>query len=137
MSVGESISTWATRSGYGRVNYIFDEKYILEFDGRYDGTSRFRKSDRYTFNPSGSVAWVLSHEKFMQALQPVLSFAKVRYSYGTLGNQDVSTYAYITTMGSGKMGQIIDGKQPVYVWTPGLVSGAPDMGKSHHIQYRS
>ncbi len=124
MSVGESISTWATRSGYGRVNYIFDEKYILEFDGRYDGTSRFRKSDRYTFNPSGSVAWVLSHEKFMQALQPVLSFAKVRYSYGTLGNQDVSTYAYITTMGSGKMGQIIDGKQPVYVWTPGLVSGA-------------
>ncbi len=124
MSIGESITTWATRGAYGRINYIFDDKYIFEFNGRYDGTSRFPKSDRYTFNPSGSIAWVLSREKFMEPLQPVLSFAKVRYSYGTLGNQDVSAYAYIATMGSAKISQIIDGKQPVYVGAPGLVSGS-------------
>lgn len=124
MTVAESITTWAVRSGYGRINYGYDDKYLLEFSGRYDGTSRFPKKDRYTFNPSGSAAWVFTREKFMESLSPVLSFGKLRYSYGTLGNQDVSAYAYIATMGSGKIGPIIDGKQPVYVSAPGLVSGS-------------
>ena len=48
----------------------------------------------------------------------------MRYSYGVLGNQDVGAYEYISTMGSGKISQILDGKQPVYVDVPGLVSGA-------------
>ncbi|MBD5281449.1 MAG: TonB-dependent receptor [Paramuribaculum sp.] len=124
MNLDESISTWAVRSGYARVNYGFDDKYLIEFSGRYDGTSRFPKKDRYTFNPSGSAAWVFTRESFMESLSPVLSFGKIRYSYGTLGNQDVSTYAYIATMGSGKTSFILDGKQPVYVGAPGLVSGA-------------
>lgn len=62
--MGENIETWALRGAYGRLNYIFDNKYIFEFNGRYDGTSRFPHDDRFVFNPSGSVAWVLSEENF-------------------------------------------------------------------------
>lgn len=123
-NMSESITTWAVRSGYGRINYILDNKYIFEFNGRYDGTSRFPRKDRYTFNPSGSVAWVFSREKFMSGINSWFSHGKIRYSYGTLGNQDVSAYAYIATMGSGKISQILDGTQPVYVSAPGLVSGS-------------
>lgn len=123
MSVSESISTWALRGGYARLNYTYDDKYILEFNGRYDGTSRFPKDSRFVFNPSGSAAWIISREKFFQPLSNILNLFKLRYSYGILGNQDVSNYAYIATMGSGKISEIIDGKQPVYVGAPGLVAG--------------
>ena len=123
MSVSESITTWALRGGYARFNYTFDDKYIAEFNGRYDGTSRFPKDSRFVFSPSGSVAWVVSREKFFKPFESIFSFFKLRYSYGILGNQDVGAYAYIATMGSGKIAQILDGEQPVYVNVPGLVSG--------------
>ena len=125
MNVGESISTLALRSGYARFNYIYDDKYLFEFNGRYDGSSRFPKEDRFVFSPSGSIAWVMSKEEFFEPLLPVVSFLKFRYSYGMLGNQDVSSYyPYLATMGSGKLGYLIDGEQPVYVNAPGLVSSS-------------
>lgn len=124
MNMDEGISTLALRGAYGRLNYTYDDKYIFEFNGRYDGTSRFPKKKRFVFSPSGSVAWALSREKFFEPLLEVVSFMKLRYSYGMLGNQEMSSYyPYIATMGSGKTSTILDGKQPVYVSTPGLVSG--------------
>lgn len=124
MNVGQSIETWALRGAFARVNYTFDNKYIVEFNGRYDGTSRFPKDSRFAFNPSGSLAWVVSREKFFEPLKNVVSFMKLRGSYGSLGNQDVSAYAYLATMGNGKISQILDGKQPVYVSAPGLVASS-------------
>ena len=124
MDMGQDIGTLALRSGFGRLNYSFDNKYIVQFSARYDGTSRFPKEKRYAFNPSGSVAWVVSQEKFFEPLKSVASFLKLRFSYGSLGNQDLSGYyAYLATMGSGKISQILDGKQPTYVSAAGLVSG--------------
>lgn len=123
MSVSQSIETWAIRGSFARLNYTFNDKYILEFNGRYDGTSRFQKDSRFAFNPSGSAAWVVSNEKFFEPLTDVFNFFKIRTSYGSLGNQDVSAYAYLATMGNGKTSQILDGKQPVYVSAPGLVAG--------------
>ena len=113
------------RSVFGRLNYIFNNKYILAFNGRYDGTSRFPHDDRYAFNPSGSVAWVLSEENFFEPVRDVVNFLKLRFSYGSLGNQDLKEnyYAYLATMGSGKISQILDGKQPIGVSAPGLVAG--------------
>ena len=115
----------ALRSVFGRLNYIFNNKYILAFNGRYDGTSRFPHDDRYAFNPSGSVAWVLSEENFFEPVRDVVNFLKLRFSYGSLGNQDLKEnyYAYLATMGSGKISQILDGKQPIGVSAPGLVAG--------------
>lgn len=125
MNVGEGKGSKATRSGFGRVGYVYDSRYILEFNGRYDGTSIFPTNDRFVFSPSASAGWVISGEDFFESLKPAISFLKVRGSYGQLGNQDLkSYYPYLATMGNGKMGAIIDGKQPVYVGTPGLVSGS-------------
>lgn len=125
MNVGEGQGSKATRSGFGRVGYVYDNRYIIEFNGRYDGTSIFPKNDRFVFSPSASAGWVISGEKFFEPLKQTISFFKVRGSYGQLGNQDLkSYYPYLATMGNAKMGSIIDGKQPVYVGVPGLVSGS-------------
>lgn len=125
MSVSQSVKTLALRSVFGRVNYIYDNKYIIAFNGRYDGTSRFPSDSRFAFNPSGSAAWVLSQENFFEPLRDVVNFLKLRFSYGSLGNQYLKDiyYPYLATMASGKTKQILDGKQPVYVSAPGLVSG--------------
>ena len=125
MNVGQRIYSLSMRSVFGRLNYIYNNKYILAFNGRYDGTSRFPHDDRYAFNPSGSVAWVLSEENFFEPVRDVVNFLKLRFSYGSLGNQDLKEnyYAYLATMGSGKISQILDGKQPIGVSAPGLVAG--------------
>lgn len=123
MNMSQSITTWALRGAFARLGYIYNDKYIFEFNGRYDGTSRFPKNDRFVFNPSVSLGWVISREKFFEPLTGVVSFLKLRGSYGSLGNQDVDAYAYLATMGSGKISQILDKQQPVYVGAPGLVAG--------------
>lgn len=122
MDVNENISSWAIRGAFGRLNYIFNDKYIIELNGRYDGTSRFPKESRFVFNPSGSLAWVVSNEKFFKPIESFISFLKIRGSYGSLGNQDVGAYDYIALMGSGKISPIINGKQPIAVYAPGLIS---------------
>ena len=129
MNMGQTIYTTALRSGFGRLNYTYDNKYIVAFNARYDGTSRFPHDSRYVFNPSGSVAWVISQENFFEPVKDVVSFLKLRFSYGSLGNQDLGSdslddfYPYLATMGSGKISQILNGEQPVYVGAPGLVPG--------------
>ncbi len=125
--LGTSVSTWALRGAFFRLNYIFKERYILEGNGRYDGTSRFPKDDRFGFFPSVSGAWILSNESFFHdfnenVLNSTISQLKLRASYGTLGNQSVGDYEYIATMGSGKSGWIIGDDRPTYVSYPGLVS---------------
>lgn len=123
ISPQESISEWAMRSVFGRLNYIYDNKYIVEFDGRYDGTSRFPTSGRWAFNPSASAAWVISREKFFEPLQHIVNFLKVRASYGTLGNQNTGDYAYLPTMSNALTGVILDGARPFYASSPSLVAG--------------
>ena len=117
---------WATAGFFGRLNYDYLEKYLLEVNLRYDGSSRFRSDSRWGFFPSASVGWNIAREKFFLPVSKVVNTFKVRASYGSLGNQDLKEnyYAYLATMGSGKISQILDGKQPVYVDVPGLVSGA-------------
>lgn len=123
-SVGQGISDWATRGLFARVGYIYDDKYVFEMNGRYDGTSRFQHDDRFVFNPSGSLAWIISEEGFFEKAKNTVNLLKLRASYGTVGNQNVSNYAYLATMGHGTMSTILDGVQPVYVSAPGLVSAS-------------
>ncbi|MDD4591902.1 MAG: SusC/RagA family TonB-linked outer membrane protein, partial [Parabacteroides sp.] len=122
MTLTEDVYEWAIRSGFYRLNYIYNNKYIFEFNGRYDGTSRFPKNDRFGFFPSVSGAWLVSEENFFKPLKNVLDYSKIRLSYGSLGNQDVNYYQYIATMNATKIGQLIDGDQPMGVYQPGLVS---------------
>lgn len=115
-------NAYALRGLFYRVGYTYDNKYIFEHNGRYDGTSRFPRHDRFVFNPSVSAAWVMSQENFFESLRSVVSHLKLRVSYGNLGNQNVSNYPYIATMPKGKTSWILDGDQPIYVTSPGLVS---------------
>ena len=120
--VSDSYRDWAIRGLYFRLNYIFDNRYIVEVNGRYDGTSRFPKKKRFGFFPSTSWAWRVDQEKFFRPLSRVVSELKLRASYGSLGNQLVSEYGYIPAMSSGPGTYIIDGKLQQTVWSPGLVS---------------
>lgn len=114
--------TWATRSGFYRANYMFDDKYILEANGRYDGTSRFAKKHRFGFFPSFSGAWVLSNEKFYQPIKEVMNIAKLRASYGWLGNQNVGYYEYISNMSFYECSYLLEGKKPTGVGSPNPIS---------------
>lgn len=93
---------WALRSLFGRFNYAFNEKYLLEFNTRYDGSSRFAKEQRFEVFPSLSAGWRFSEEAFMSGIRHIISEGKLRASYGTLGNQYVgsSLTPYLATIGS-------------------------------------
>src|SRR5690606_29773663 len=102
---------WAVRGGFYRLNYDYAGRYLLETSGRYDGTSRFPKSSRFGFFPSFSAGWRISEEPFFNDLKNKVSNLKVRYSYGSLGNQEVSTYAYISAMSTGQISYLVDGQR--------------------------
>lgn len=82
----------ATRGVFGRINYNFKERYLVEFNGRYDGTSRFMKDVRFKFYPGVSAAWVASKESFWEPIQHVVNLFKVRASYGSQGSQGSAGY---------------------------------------------
>ena len=127
--VDESITDWAIRGAFYRLNYILKERYILEFNGRYDGTSRFPKNNRFGFFPSASAAWRIDREEFMQSIEHTVSSLKIRGSYGSLGNQNVYDengdpvyYGYIPTMNPSEADYLVGGQLPQRVSPPQLVS---------------
>ena len=65
-------------SGYGRINYDFDQKYLLDISGRYDGSSRFTESNRWGFFPSASAGWVISKEDFMSSTKKWIDLLKTK-----------------------------------------------------------
>jgi TonB-linked SusC/RagA family outer membrane protein len=89
-----SPSEWAMQSLFGRVNYNYKGKYLLESNLRYDGTSRVSPGYRWGTFPSVSAGWLMSEEGFLRDQADWLSQLKLRASYGTLGNSNINTYAY-------------------------------------------
>ena len=83
---------YAIQGIFGRINYDYKGRYLLELSGRYDGTSRFGRGHRWGFFPSGSLGWRFSEEEFMENIHDWFSNGKIRLSYGELGNQNVSSY---------------------------------------------
>lgn len=106
MSNDALATQWALRSGFGRLSYNFDERYLLEMNLRYDLSSRFHKNNRGGWFPSFSAAWRLSEESFMEATRKVVDNIKIRASYGMLGNQYVgsSNYPYLGVLESYSTG---------------------------------
>lgn len=95
MEVAGGQNEYALEGFFGRVNYDYAGRYLFEFNGRYDGTSRFAKHHRWGFFPSVSVGWRISEEKFFEPLKNNIQNLKIRYSFGSLGNQQVGYYDYI------------------------------------------
>lgn len=95
-------SSWALRSYYGRVNLVASSKYLLELNARYDGSSRFAADfKRFGFFPSFSAGWILSKEKFLSKID-WLSLLKLRASWGSLGNQNIGDYPYLSSFVLGQ-----------------------------------
>jgi len=121
-AVSDKKSEWALRGLFYRLNYEFMSKYLLEMNGRYDGTSRFPKDKRFGFFPSVSVGWIVSNEKFLTFANSWMDQLKLRASYGSLGNQLVSNYAYTNTMAIAQTTNVLDGTRPLGTKAPGLNS---------------
>ena len=100
MSNNATYSSWALRSGFGRVSYNYDERYLLEVNIRYDLSSRFHKSVRGGWFPSVSAGWRISEEHFMSFAKSFVDNLKIRGSWGMLGNQYVgsSDYPYMSVL---------------------------------------
>ena len=97
-TVKDNQSEYAIAGWFGRINYDYKEKYLLELSGRADGTSRFPAESRWGFFPSASVGWKFTEEPFMEGIRDVLNYGKIRFSYGWLGNQNVANYMFARKM---------------------------------------
>ncbi|MBN8877659.1 MAG: TonB-dependent receptor [Sphingobacteriales bacterium] len=122
MEVTGGSNEWALLGFYSRINYDYKGKYLLELNGRYDGTSRFKKGDRFGFFPSVSAGWRLSEEDFFRPLSRIVNNLKIRASYGSLGNQQVGNYAYIPIMNTATMNYLMNNTLTQYVGVPPAIS---------------
>lgn len=119
----DAASEYAIRGAFSRLNYSFDNRYLIELNGRYDGSSKFPKKNRFAFFPSVSMGWRVSNEGFFKGLRNLVSDLKLRASYGNLGNQAVSSYyPYVATYGIGEVNYLFGGNRFMTVYAPGLVS---------------
>jgi TonB-linked SusC/RagA family outer membrane protein len=85
------------RSVFGRVNYTYKDKYLFEFSGRYNGSFNFGPGNKFGFFPGISTGWVMSKENFFNKALPFVSFAKLRGSWGILGDDAINPYLYLST----------------------------------------
>lgn len=104
-----SHSSWAIMGVFARINYNYKNRYLIELNGRVDGSSRFPTNQQWGFFPSGSVGWVGSEEDFWEVLKPYWSFFKLRASYGSVGNQDIGDNKFRAIMASSESGWLIGG----------------------------
>lgn len=125
--VDESLRHRATAGFFGRINYNYKEKYLLELNGRYDGSSSFRTGKQWAFFSSASAGYRISEEKFWTNIKPYVPTLKVRASYGSVGNQALdSWYPYISTMATETVSWIgTDMNHVSTTTTPSAVN--PDM----------
>lgn len=123
ITLGDAASHWATEGFFVRLNYNYKEKFLLELNGRYDGSSRFAKDSRWGFFPSVSAGYNISKESFWEPVQNIVSSLKIRGSYGSLGNQNVPNYLYLSNVPiNTNLEWIIDGQRPNYANIPKIVS---------------
>lgn len=91
-------AVYGLRSFFGRLNYDYNGKYLVEVNGRYDGSSKFTGSKQYSFFPSFSAGWRISKEKFWEGLETAVNDLKFRGSWGKTGNQSVDLYSYYAAL---------------------------------------
>lgn len=106
---GASYTRWRTAGTFFRLNYGFRDRYLMEVNGRYDGSSRFPTNQQWGFFPSISGAWRLSEEPFWHVNKNIMSDIKFRASYGSLGNGNISPYTYLELLSITNSGLVLDG----------------------------
>ncbi|MDR2147894.1 MAG: TonB-dependent receptor [Tannerella sp.] len=97
-TVGGSHTHWGSSGWFGRLNYDYKGIWLLELNGRYDGSSKFPASGRWAFFPSGSFGYRLSEESYFDALRETINNFKIRGSFGQIGNQAIGDYMFVSTI---------------------------------------
>lgn len=124
-SLGGKYQEWKTAGFFGRINYDYDSRYLAEVNLRYDGSSRFRASNRWVTSPSFSLGWNVAREKFWKPIEKYVNHFKVRYSYGQLANQNTTnwypTYRTIYA-GTANSSWLVNGAQFNTAGFPALIS---------------
>ncbi len=122
--VDDWMGHWATQAVFGRINYNYKEKYLFEFNARYNGSSRFAPDHRWGFFPSVSAGYNISKEDFWAPLGNVVNSMKLRASFGSLGNQNVPNYMYLSTIPiESNYNWIFENALPLVAYAPDPVSG--------------
>lgn len=120
-------SDWATAGFFGRINYNYKDRYMVELNGRYDGTSRFLRSQRWNFFPSFSVGWNIAKESFWKPMEKYVNMLKFKASWGELGNQNTSSlypFYEVMPLTIGKGNWLLDGELTNTAGIPALVSSS-------------
>ena len=127
LALGQSILTgggwevWKIQGGFSRLNYSFKDKYLFEINARYDGSSKFPSNQRFAFFPSYSLGWRLSKESFWKVPEKLISDVKIRASYGSLGNGNIASYAYLEQFSIAQSSLILAGQRPQFTRNPSVL----------------
>ena len=127
LALGQSITTgggyeqWAFLGGFSRLNYAFKDRYLIEVNARYDGSSKFPSNQQYGFFPSVSAGWKVNKESFWKVSPKAISELKLRASYGSLGNGNIASYAFQEVFNISQSAVILNGSRPQTARNPGVV----------------
>jgi TonB-linked SusC/RagA family outer membrane protein len=121
ITTGGGMETWAILGGFYRLNYGFKDRYLLELNGRYDGSSKFPSSERYAFFPSVSAGWRVSNEPFWKVSPKIFTDLKIRASYGSLGNGSIGSYAFQEQFSIAQSSAVLNGVKPQYTRQPSVI----------------
>jgi TonB-linked SusC/RagA family outer membrane protein len=127
LALGQAISTlgnweqWNILGGFYRLNYSYKDRYLVEASGRYDGSSKFPSIQRFAYFPSFSAGWRISNESFWKLSPNLISELKLRGSYGSLGNGNISSYAFQEQFAITQSGRVLNGVRPQYTTQPGVI----------------
>lgn len=134
-SLGGKYQEWRTVGIFGRINYDYKNRYLVELNLRYDGSSRFRSDKRWVWSPSFSAGWNIAEENFFEPCREYVDLLKVRGSYGQLTNQNTNNwYPTYRVMGlnTGNGGWLVDGEKTNTAWFPSLISTSLTWEKVRH-----
>lgn len=127
LALGDAVQATAGYNRYRlaglffRVNYIFKDRYLFEANGRYDGSSKFPTNEQWAFFPSVSAGWRVSQEPFWTVSPNAISEFKIRGSYGSLGNGNISPYSFLDIYNISTSGRVLNGMKNMYTSVPGVI----------------
>ncbi|WP_316837343.1 TonB-dependent receptor [Pedobacter nutrimenti] len=98
IDASNNYDSFALNGLFWRLNYDYKDKYLIQLNQRYDGSSKFPANHRFGLFPSGSIGWIVSEEDFIKDNVPFVSLLKFRASLGEVGNQSINSYAFIPTL---------------------------------------
>jgi TonB-linked SusC/RagA family outer membrane protein len=127
LALGQAITTgggyeqWAIVGGFSRLNYALKDRFLIEINARYDGSSKFPLNQQYGFFPSVSAGWKINKESFWNVSRRAISELKLRASYGSLGNGNIVSYAFQEAFNINQSAVILNGARPQTTRNPGVL----------------